>query len=178
MQQEGTANFCAVIETLPFSTSTVMCFSDDTTPPIITSSLALTSLSPPNSKLVNVGLSASANEPATFSVSVFGDEDDQTPTSPGVVHLPDAKDIVVRTLRLRSERTDAGDGRVYLVVLTATDTAGNASKACHTVVVARKKKGDVDAQAAAAKAFCEANNGAGPAGYFVIGDGPIIGPKQ
>ncbi|HEY0727924.1 MAG TPA: hypothetical protein VGD38_07650, partial [Pyrinomonadaceae bacterium] len=178
VQQEGTANFCAVIETLPFTTSSVMCFNDDTTPPILTSSLALTALSPPNSDLVNVGLAASANEPATFSVSVFGDEDDETPTAPGVINSPDAKDIAVGTLRLRSERTDAGDGRVYLVVVTATDTAGNASKACHTVVVARKKKGDVDAQAAAAKTFCEANNGAAPPGYFVIGDGPIIGPKQ
>lgn len=122
----------------------------------------------------------SANEPATFSVAAFGDEDDETPTSttPLTVHSPDAKDIAVGTLRLRAERTDAGDGRVYLVVVTATDTAGNSSRGCHTVVVPRKKKGDVDSQAAAAKAFCETNNGAAPPGYFVIGDGPIIGPKQ
>ncbi|HXQ69614.1 MAG TPA: hypothetical protein VN844_03980, partial [Pyrinomonadaceae bacterium] len=89
-----------------------------------------------------------------------------------------AKDIAVGTLRLRSERMDSGDGRVYLVVVTATDTAGNASKACHTVTVARNKNGTHAAQAAAAKSFCEANNGAAPPGYFVIGDGPIIGPKQ
>jgi len=180
VQQEGTANFCAVIETLPFSTSSVLCFSNDTTPPTLTSALAITALSPPNSELVNVGLSASANEPATFSVSVFGDEDDETPTSntPFTVHSPDAKDIAVGTLRLRSERMDSGDGRVYLVVVTATDTAGNSSKACHTVTVARNKNGTHAAQAAAAKSFCEANNGAAPPGYFVIGDGPIIGPKQ
>jgi hypothetical protein len=36
----------------------------------------------------------------------------------------------------------------------------------------------VQAQAAAAKAFADANNGTPPAGYFVIGDGPIIGNKQ
>lgn len=180
VQQDGNANFCAVIETLPFSTSSVLCFSNDTTPPTLTSALAITSLSPPNSNLVNVGLSASANEPATFSVNVFGDEDDQTPTSnsPFTVHSPDAKNIAVGTLRLRSERMDSGDGRVYLVVVTATDTAGNSSKACHTVTVARNKNGTHAAQAAAAKSFCEANNGAAPPGYFVIGDGPIIGPKQ
>ena len=80
-------------------------------------------------------------------------------------------------LRLRAE-PDAGDGRVYLRVVRATDTFGNSSFACHTSVVPRKKKVDVDAQAAAAKSFCEANNGAAPAGYFVIGDGPIVGPKQ
>ena len=67
---------------------------------------------------------------------------------------------------------------MYLIIVKATDTSGNVSQACHTVVVPRKKKGDVDAQAAAAKAFCEANNFTPPPGYFVIGDGPIIGPKQ
>ncbi len=180
VQQEGTASFCAVIETLPFTSSSVFCFSDDTTPPILTSAIAITSLSPPNSDLINVGLSASANEAATFTVNVFGDEDDQTPTAngPSGTNSPDAKDIAVGTLRLRSERVEALDGRVYLVVVTATDTAGNASRACHTVVVPKGKNGNVDAQAAAAKTFCEANNGAAPPGYFVIGDGPIIGPKQ
>jgi hypothetical protein len=180
VQQEGTASFCAVIETLPFSTSSVMCFTDDTTPPTITASVAVPSLGPINSNLVNVGLAASANEPATFSVAVFGDENDETPTSttPVTVHSPDAKDIAVGTLRLRAERTDSGDGRVYLIVITAIDTAGNSSRACTTVVAPRKKKGDVDSQAAAAKAFCEANNGAKPPGFFEIGDGPVIGPKQ
>ena len=38
------------------------------------------------------------------------------------------------------ERTQAGDGSVYLVVVTATDTFGNASRECHTVVVPKKKK--------------------------------------
>jgi hypothetical protein len=180
VQQEGLFKFCAVVETLPFSNSTVFCASDDTTPPVLTSSVAITSLSQTNSDLVNVGLAATTNEPATITVQVFGDEDDQTPTTttPVSVHSPDAKDIAVGTLRLRGERVDAGDGRVYLIVVTATDTSGNVSRACHTVVVPRKKKGDTDAQAAAARAFCEANNFAPPPGYFVIGDGPIIGPKQ
>jgi hypothetical protein len=180
LQQEGEFRFCAVVETIPFSSSPVFCASSDSTAPIITSSVALTSLSQSNNVLFNVGLAATANEPATFNVQVFGDEDDQTPTSttPFTLHSPDAKDIAIGTLRLRAERVNSGDGRVYLVVVTATDTNGNASRACHTVVVPKNKKGDVDAQAAAAKAVCEANNGAAPPGYFVIGDGPIIGPKQ
>jgi hypothetical protein len=180
LQQEGEFKFCAVVETIPFSSSQVFCASNDATAPILTSSVALTSLSQTNSDLINVGLAATANEPATFDVQVFGDEDDQTPTltTPLVVHSPDAKDIAVGTLRLRAERVETQDGRVYLVIVKATDTNGNSSSACHTVVVPKKKKGDVDAQAAAAKAFCEANNGAAPPGYFVIGDGPIIGPKQ
>lgn len=180
VQQDGVLNVCAVIETLPFSNSAVMCVSNDPVPPMLTSSVALTSLSKTNSDLENVGLAASANEPATFTVQVFGDENDETPTStaPLTVHSPDAKDIAIGTLQLRAERVESEDGRVYLIVVTATDTSGNTSKGCHTVVVPRKKKGDVDQQAAAAKSFCEANNGAPPPGYFVIGDGPIIGPKQ
>src|SRR5262249_44937676 len=153
---------------------------DGVPPPVLTSSLALTPLSPANSELVNVGLAASADKPVTFSVSVFGDEDDETPTTttPVTVFSPDAKDIGVGTLRLRAERVDTNDGRVYLVVVRATDAFGNSSFNCHTVVVPKKKKGDVDAQATAAKAFCDSNNGAAPGGYFVIGDGAIIGPKQ
>jgi hypothetical protein len=105
LQQEGSFSFCVVIETLPFVTSQVMCVSDDTTAPILTSPLAVTEIEKTNSDLVNVGLAASANEPATFSVQVFGDEDDETPTSntPVTVHSPDAKDIAVGTLRLRGE---------------------------------------------------------------------------
>lgn len=36
----------------------------------------------------------------------------------------------------------------------------------------------VNVQAAAASAYCESHGGMLPPGYFVIGDGPIIGPKQ
>jgi hypothetical protein len=35
----------------------------------------------------------------------------------------------------------------------------------------------VNAQAASAVLYCN-QNGAPPPGYFVVGDGPIIGPKQ
>jgi len=34
------------------------------------------------------------------------------------------------------------------------------------------------AQAVAAQTFCQANGGTAPPGYFVIGDGAIIGLKQ
>jgi hypothetical protein len=33
-------------------------------------------------------------------------------------------------------------------------------------------------EAGAAASYANANNGAMPPGYFVIGDGPVIGPKQ
>jgi hypothetical protein len=52
---------------------------------------------------------------------------------------PDAKNIAPGTLRLRSERSGSGDGRVYLIVITATDASNNVSHVCLTVVVPRAK---------------------------------------
>jgi len=83
----------------------------------------------------------------------------------------------VGTLRLRAERVDSGDGRVYLIVVRS-----GSSFATVTVVVPKSSSSAnvnaVLAEAAAAKAFADANNGAPPPGYFVIGDGAIIGNKQ
>jgi hypothetical protein len=36
----------------------------------------------------------------------------------------------------------------------------------------------VNNQAASAVSYAQTHNGAPPPGYFVIGDGPLIGPKQ
>jgi CSLREA domain-containing protein len=160
----------------------------DTTPPTVSCSVAqgvLPTLWPPNHDLVNVGLSVSAADQCdanlTITVMVFGDEDDEEPTGDGT-HSPDAKDIAPGTLRVRSERKADADGRVYLIVVKATDDAGNVGLACCTVVVPKSQsqadQNAVNAQAASARSYCLANNGAPPMGYFVIGDGSIIGPKQ
>jgi uncharacterized repeat protein (TIGR01451 family) len=154
--------------------------------PVIMASLSMTQLPQNSHDLVNVGLMASATDgpcgPPTVTVQVFADEDDQTPTANNEVFSPDAKDLASGTLRLRAERVNSGDGRVYLIVVKATDEAGQTSFATFTAVVPKSNKANnvnaVLAQAAAAKAFADANLGAAPAGYFVIGDGPIIGPKQ
>ena len=152
--------------------------------PRLTTSVSTSSLWPPNHNLVNVGLTAIATGdcpgPKTIQVSVFGDEDDLSDGGDGNFS-PDAKDIGVGTLRLRSERDGNGDGRVYLIVVKATDACGTVVT-CNTVVVPHDQSASsisaVNVQAAAAKAYCEAHAGAPPPGYFVIGDGPIVGPKQ
>jgi len=98
------------------------------------------------------------------------------------VFSPDSKDISVGTLQLRQERVDSGNGRVYLVVVKATDTAGGTGFATVTVVVPKSSTGTnialVNTLAAAAKTFADSNHGAPPPAYFVIGDGPLIGSKQ
>ena len=173
----------------PVGTTTVTCSTtagpscsftvtvNDTQFPVVTCNVATTQLMQNNHDLINVGLTASATDNCsgtTLDVKVYGDEDDQTPTdSGGTVFSPDAKNIAVGTLRLRAERVDSGDGRVYLIVVTATDASGNVTRCCKTVTVPKsqsaKDKASVAAQAAAAASFC--NTGAPPPGYFVIGDG-------
>lgn len=157
-------------------------------PPTVSAAVVASSLSfMHNPTLVNVGLSATTRDgicaaPAVSSVQVFSDEDDETPISNDEVFSPDAADIGIGTLRLRAERVKNLDGRVYLIVVKATDGGGAVGFATITVVVPKSPSpssaSSVRAQAAAAKAFADANNGNPPPGYFVIGDGPIIGPLQ
>lgn len=94
---------------------------------------------------------------------VFSDEDDVDPQRIDDMSL-DAKNIAVGTLRFGAERRDSGDGRVYLVVVKAKDACG-----INTIVVSKSQSSaniaSVNAQAAAAKAFCDANGGAPPPGY-------------
>jgi hypothetical protein len=150
--------------------------------PKVFSSVATPRLWPADHHLVNVGLTLTATDncagPLPLTLKVSGDEDDEMPTGDGKFS-PDARNIAPGTLRLRRERRGDADGRVYLTLGRTADTAGNLGFACSTVVVPRSG-GDtsaVDAQAAAAQAFCSAN-GAPPPGYFVVGDGALIGPKQ
>jgi len=156
--------------------------------PVVNASVGLSLLPQNDHNLVNVGLAATATDdacpaPTSFVVQVFGDEDDQTPTdSSGTVFSPDAKDIAVSTLRLRQERTDSGDGRVYLIVVKASDAAGGTGFATSIVVVPKSSSAanisSINAQAAASKAFADTHSGGPPPGYFIMGDGPVIGPKQ
>jgi uncharacterized repeat protein (TIGR01451 family) len=149
----------------------------------VTASVALSQLPQNTHELINVGLSALASggttncPPGPLTVQVFGDEDDQTPTAKNEVFSPDAKDIAVSTLRLRAERVNTGDGRVYLIVVRS-----GSSFATVTVTVPKSSSPSdgtsVANQAAAAKSYADSHNGAAPAGYFVIGDGPTIGNKQ
>jgi hypothetical protein len=140
-------------------TATVMVTVNDTQPPTISASVAVSSLWPPNHKLVDVGLvyNATDNSPGvTTTVTVYSDEDDGA--------TPDA----VGSLLLRAERDGTGDGRVYLIVITATDAYGNTSQSCLTVVVPKSMSAahiaSVNAQAAAAQSACSG------AGMFVVGD--------
>jgi VCBS repeat-containing protein len=159
---------------------------NDTVGPYLNSSVASPLISSVNHKLYSAGLTASATDngggPVTIQVAVFGDEDDQTPTNSGEVHSPDAKNIAPGTLRLRGERVESNNGRVYLIIVTATDSLGNVTRNYHSVVVPKtQSQANINsalAQGAAAVTYAQTHGGVPPPNYFVIGDGPIIGPKQ
>ncbi len=157
---------------------------DDPTPPVICAWLWRVMLWPPNHDLEHVGLwihvadeCGQTSEPV---ITVYADEDDQEPTGDGV-HSPDAKDLGCGGVRLRAERKGNGNGRVYLIVIEATDDSGNAARTCCTVVVPHSRAPlsllSVMQQAAAATAFFN-TTGLVPPGYVLVGDGPVIGPKQ
>jgi len=162
----------------------------DQDPPAISCNVAQTQLWPPNHNLENVGLTATVTDdcdsevvigggPNGTGVTVYSDEQDLDAGSGN--HSPDAKNIGLGTLRLRSERGGPHNGRVYLIVVQATDAAGNTGFCAKTVTVphdqAKKDKQAVEAQATAARNFFLANH-TPPPGFVQVGVGPVVGPKQ
>ncbi|HKG21263.1 MAG TPA: HYR domain-containing protein, partial [Blastocatellia bacterium] len=176
---------CSVTDAAPLtSTCSFTVKVEDHEAPVVTSNVTTTQLLVFDHTFINVGLSASATDNCdsnlTFTVRVYGDENDEEPTGDGNFS-PDAKNIGLGSLRLRSERNGIKDGRVYLIVVTATDSSGNVGRSSKTVTVPiglnASSLQSVANQAAAAKAYFD-QFGTPPPGYFVIGDGPPIGPKQ
>jgi hypothetical protein len=153
----------------------------DTTAPTLTVNTAVTSLWPPNHDLVDVGLTLSVQgfSNPTVTISVTQDEPVEDQSGDGNFS-PDAKILrdgtgKITGLRLRAERKGDGDGRVYLILVTATDASGHVAQACCAVTVpksqSKKDKAAVAAQAAAAVA-------AGVPLAYDSTAGPVVGPKQ
>jgi hypothetical protein len=187
-------NFLAGITALDFLAD--ICFTpeqgcDDEEPPVITCGVSQNTLWPPNHELVNVGLTASVTDdcdkgvvigggPNGTGVTVYSDEPDLDILGSGNFS-PDAKNIGVGTLRLRSERSGNENGRVYLIVVQATDASGKTGFCATTVTVthdqSKASKDSVAAQAAAAQAYFLTNL-IPPPGFVQVGVGPVVGPKQ
>jgi hypothetical protein len=176
------------------ATATRTVIVQDTKAPTLSCSVSTPSLWPPNNKFVNVGLRVNVKDACDpnpkVNIKVYSDEDndkekgddngkdddnekgkDKDKGKGDDKDSPDAKDIGAGTLQLRAERSGKGDGRVYLIVVTATDKSGNTSFSSCTVVVphseSKKAIADVNAQAAAAKASCGPNGS--PLTPFLIG---------
>jgi hypothetical protein len=88
---------------------------------------------------VNVGYSVSDNcGPVTMRLSVASNEP-VNGTGDGDT-APDWEVVNDHLVRLRSERAGKGDGRVYTVTITASDSGGNSSSRQVTVTVPKSQK--------------------------------------
>jgi hypothetical protein len=123
--------------TSAFKVSTVTV--TDTMPPAVTCHVAANTLWPPNHEFVDVGFVYSAGDvcatqPLAVAIAVTSDEHpSQELGAGGPVHCADAEVGPDGSVRLRAERSGNGDGRVYRITVTATDSCGNAT-ACSAEV--------------------------------------------
>jgi hypothetical protein len=139
-------------------------------PPVVSVSLDHVLLWPADGTLVNVGLHTDLNkdaDPTTqIRVRVYGDGG---AGSDDAVLGPDG-------LQLRASWSGHGLGRVYLIVVTATDSQGRSSFAVTTVVVPAQHNpvGDmlIRAKARASEIWYEMR-GAVPPGFSLLADGLV-----
>jgi hypothetical protein len=160
----------------------------DTKAPTLSCSVSTPLLWPRNDKFVNVGLQVNVTDACDpnpkVRIKVYSDEDsdkekgkdkdkgrDNDKGRGDDKDSPDAEKIGAGTLQLRAECSGKGGGRVYLIVVTATDKSHNTSFSSCTVVVphseSKKAIADVNAQAAAAKASSGPNGS--PLTPYLIG---------
>jgi len=116
----------------------------DTTPPEIDVSVSKDSLWPPFFQMVNVELdytiSDNCDEDPEVSIEVTSDE--PTVRLPWIRRprfAPDAEITETDEVLLRAERHLRGDGRVYMVTVSAIDALGNKSSSNIPVKVNRRK---------------------------------------
>jgi hypothetical protein len=115
----------------------------DTSVPILAPVPDKNILWPPNHKMVTVNIQANARDnsggPVVLSAVVSSNEP-QNGLGDGDVS-PDWTEPVIDqvngviTLQLRSERSGSGNGRVYTIRITATDTSGNSSYGDVNIIV-------------------------------------------
>jgi len=144
----------------------------DTTAPTVACAVSVPVLSRNDHKFVDVGLTIVAHDDVDsnprLGVRVFSNEDDDE-TGNGNFS-PDAR-IVPPQVLLRAERNAAGNGRVYVIIVTATDAAGNTALNFCTVVVPRDQSAasQTQVQQLAAQVSTQVLP---PVGYVTVGDGP------
>ena len=119
----------------------------DTTAPTLAPVPDKNILWPPNHKMVTVTIQANARDnsggPVTLSAVVYSNEP-QDGLGDGDVS-PDWTESVIDqvngiiTLQLRAERSGAGNGRTYTIMITGRDSSGNTSQAKVEIIVPHDK---------------------------------------
>ena len=113
----------------------------DTTAPSITGlTVSQAVLWPPNHKMVNVAVSASATDvvgPVTFRITGITSSEPDNGLGDGDTSN-DTAILGPMLASLRAERSGNGPGRVYTIMVEASDAAGNTSTGTVTVSVPKK----------------------------------------
>jgi hypothetical protein len=107
----------------------------DTIAPMITASVAIPRLMAAKGQMVNVGLSYRTSDacgPVSVSISVTQEDATGNDIDAGVSRDADG---AISGLFLRAQDGSRLDGRVYLIILTATDSHGNTSDSKLVVTV-------------------------------------------
>jgi uncharacterized protein YegL len=135
----GTHEFTLVVNDGEYSdTDTVTIEVVDTTPPVINSITPSSAvLWPPNHKMVNVTIDASATDTVSSATCSITNVSSSEPDN-GLGDGDTANDIVISgplSVELRAERSGRGPGRVYTITVMCTDAAGNAATSTTTVSV-------------------------------------------
>jgi hypothetical protein len=139
--------------------------------------VAVDTLWPPNHQFVDVGLAITVSDLSDtalgIAIAVTSDEDPALEQGSGrLVHCPDAIiDLASQTVQLRAQRAGTGDGRVYRITVTSTDSCGNAS-VCSVAVSVPVSQGK-NAGAVDSGQFFDAVSCDGPA---TIGELRLIQP--
>jgi hypothetical protein len=162
---------------------------NDVEPPVITASVADSCLWSPNHNLLDVGLSLAVVDNCSplsaiaVAVKVTSDERPEIETQGDGNFSPDA--VVTGTsinqlVRLRAERMGGGDGRVYLVRITATDQYNNTALKVLRVGVPLGQNSRTDPLSFCAIDSRPALGGDAPDGGFFAQSppAPVIGRKQ
>jgi hypothetical protein len=126
----STGALLKVITDPAISAPTGICLSGGCTTPVISdASASPSSLWPPNHKMVDVTIdySDSSSCPATCTISVTSNE----PTG----GTPDWVVLDAHHVQLRAERFGKGQGRIYTITTTCTNSSGQSSSKAVTVVV-------------------------------------------
>ena len=105
----------------------------DTTPPTLTVSASPNLLWPPNHKYVTVQATVIATDnsgvmPTVEFVSATSNEPDDAPGDADGITTNDVVIVNDYSFKLRAERNEKGNGRIYTITYTATDASGNTSE--------------------------------------------------
>ena len=117
-------------------------FKIDKTPPVLTVQLDKTSIWPDNHKMVTIQATLNSSDATSGVAAVVLTSITSNEPDSGQGDIQAIIGTPATSFSLRAERSGQGIGRVYTIIYTATDIAGNKSATSTTVIVPHDQSGD------------------------------------